>query len=80
MITIIILPCLILPSLMNKQDFQITETFPDESFKGDFSNAFGSSSDSFDEFDHLFITKLNKHALLHSEIVSLILIVIYVAP
>ena len=80
MITIIIIACLILLSLMNNRNFQITETFPDESFKGDLSNALGSSGDSFHEFDHLFITKLNKYALLQWEIVSLILIVIYVEP
>ena len=41
-----------------------------ESFKRDLSNALGSSSDSFDEFDHIFITKLNKHALKNKKLIK----------
>ena len=46
------------------------KTFSLESFKRDLSNALGSSSDSFDEFDHIFITKLNKHALKNKKLIK----------
>ena len=52
--------------------------------KGDLSNALGSSSNSFDELDDIFTTKLNKNAPKEKEliggIVSVILTEIYVGP
>ena len=43
-------------------NYKIYKTFSLENFTEDYSNALGSSSDSFNEVDHIFTTKLNKHA------------------
>ena len=52
-----------------------------ENFKRDLGNALGNSSDSFDEFDHIFTTKLNKHAGKKEKLIrEKRLIEIYVGP
>ena len=54
------------PKFLN---FRVYENFPYENFKGDLSNAFGSSSNLFDEFDHIFMAKSDKHAPKKKELI-----------
>ena len=47
------------PKLLNYRDFK---HFSHENFKEDFSEALCDCGDSYDDFDHIFTSKLNKHA------------------
>ena len=54
-------PCFnnIEPKVLNYRDFK---HFSQENFKEDLSEALCDCGDSFDDFDHIFTSKLNKHA------------------
>ena len=41
---------------------RVLKTFSYKNFKGGVRNTLGSSSDLLEELDHIFTTKLNKHA------------------
>ena len=47
------------PKLLNYRDFK---HFSQENFKEDLSEALCDCGDSYDDFDHIFTSKLNKHA------------------
>ena len=47
------------PKLLNYRDFK---HFLQEAFKEDFSKALCDCGNSYDDFDHIFTSKLNKHA------------------
>ena len=47
------------PKLLNYRDFK---HFLQENFKEDLSEALCDCGDSYDDFDHIFTSKLNKHA------------------
>ena len=47
------------PKLLNFKDFK---HFSQENFKEDLSEALCDCGESYDDFDHIFTSKLNKHA------------------
>ena len=48
------------PKLLNYRDFQ---HFSQENFKEDLSEGLCDCGDSYDDFDHIFTSNLNKYAL-----------------